>query len=71
MPVTCECCALSRRGLCEEPITRPEESYRLWCVAECGLETGGPGQRWAVAREKKKIQGHKDYTRKRRSYYQL
>ena len=23
---------LSGRGLCDEPITRPEESYRLWCV---------------------------------------
>jgi len=23
---------LSGRGLCDELITRPEESYRLWCV---------------------------------------
>jgi hypothetical protein len=28
----CECCVLSRRGLCDELISRPEESYRLWCV---------------------------------------
>jgi hypothetical protein len=28
----CECCVLSGRGLCDEVITRPEESYRLWCV---------------------------------------
>jgi len=28
----------SGRGLCDEPITRPEESYRLWCVV-CDLET--------------------------------
>ena len=35
-------CFESGRGLCDELITRPEESYRLWCVAECDLE-GGPG----------------------------
>jgi hypothetical protein len=26
---------LSGRGLCDEPIPSPEESYRLWCVLEC------------------------------------
>ena len=26
----CECYVLSGRGLCDELITRPEESYRLW-----------------------------------------
>jgi len=26
------------RGLCDELITRPEESYRLWCVVVCDLE---------------------------------
>ena len=25
------------RGLCDELITRPEESYRLWCVVVCDL----------------------------------
>jgi len=30
---------LSVRGLCDELITRPEESYRLWCVVVCDLET--------------------------------
>jgi len=30
---------LSGRGLCDEPITRPEESYRLCCVVVCDLET--------------------------------
>ena len=25
-------CALSRRGLCVGLVTRPEESYRVWCV---------------------------------------
>ena len=27
MDVCCECCVLSGRGLCDELITRPEESY--------------------------------------------
>ena len=31
-------CMLSGRGLCDELITRPEESYRLWCVVVCDLE---------------------------------
>jgi len=31
----CVCCVLSGRGLCDELITRPEESYRLWCVVVC------------------------------------
>jgi len=39
MSVCCECCVLSGRGLCEELITRPEESYRLCCVVVCDLET--------------------------------
>ena len=30
--VCCECRVLSGRGLCDELITRPEESYRLCCV---------------------------------------
>jgi hypothetical protein len=30
---------LSGRGLCDELITCPEESYRLWRVVVCGLET--------------------------------
>jgi hypothetical protein len=29
---------LSGRGLCDELITRPEESYGLWCVLACDLE---------------------------------
>jgi len=29
---------LSGRGLCDELFTRPEESYRLWCVVVCVLE---------------------------------
>ena len=36
--VCCVCCVLSGRGLCDELITLPEESYRLWCVVVCDLE---------------------------------
>jgi len=38
MFVCCECCVLSGRGLCDELITRPEESYRLCYVVVCDLE---------------------------------
>ena len=34
---------LSGRGLCDELITRPEESYRLCCVVVCDLETSKMG----------------------------
>ena len=30
---------LSGRGLCDELITCPEESYRLWRIVVCDLET--------------------------------
>jgi len=29
---SCECCVSLGRGLWDGPITRPEESYRVWCV---------------------------------------
>jgi len=29
------CCQVD---VCDELITRPEESYRLWCVVVCDLE---------------------------------
>jgi len=28
----CECCVLSGGGFCVGLVTRPEESYRMWCV---------------------------------------
>jgi len=34
---------LSGRGLCDQLITRPEESYRLCCVVVCDLETSRMG----------------------------
>jgi hypothetical protein len=30
--ISCDCCVLSGTDLCVGLITRPEESYRLWCV---------------------------------------
>jgi len=39
MCVCCECCVLSDGGLWDKAIIRPEESYRLWCVVVCDLET--------------------------------
>jgi len=38
MFVCCECSVLSGRGLCDELITRSEESYQLCCVVVCDLE---------------------------------
>ena len=46
MSVCCECCVLSGRGLCDGLITRPEESYRMWCVAACDLETSWMRRPW-------------------------
>ena len=46
MSVCCECCVLWGRGLCNELITRPEESYRMWCVVECDLETSRMRRPW-------------------------
>jgi len=45
MNVCFECC-VSGRGLCDELITRPEESYRLWCIVLCGLETSRMRRPW-------------------------
>jgi hypothetical protein len=33
--LSCTVFVLSGRGLCDGPIPRPEDSYRLWCVSEC------------------------------------
>jgi hypothetical protein len=32
MSLSCECCVLSDRGLCDGLFTRPEEAYRVRCV---------------------------------------
>ena len=41
--VCCEYRVLSGTGLCDELITRPEESYWLWCFVVCDLETSRIG----------------------------
>ena len=46
MSVCCECCVLSGRGLRDALITRPEESYRQWCVFVCDLETSRMRRPW-------------------------
>jgi hypothetical protein len=33
--LSCTVFVLSDRGLCDGPIPRPEESYRVWRVSEC------------------------------------
>jgi hypothetical protein len=56
-------CVLSGTGLFDEPITRPEESYRLWCVVACDLEKTnlvneegqGPLGGYRAKREKKYV----------------
>jgi hypothetical protein len=55
MSVSCECCVLSGKGLCVGLITRPEESYRVWCVWVWwwSLDKWGPGPLGAVAPWKK------------------
>jgi hypothetical protein len=39
---------LSDRGLYDELITCPDESYRLWCVVVCDLETSRMRRPWAA-----------------------
>jgi hypothetical protein len=46
MFLCCECCVLSGWGLCDELITGPEESYRLWCNVVCDLETSRMRRPW-------------------------
>jgi hypothetical protein len=53
---------LSGRGLCDELITRPEESYRLWCVVVCDLQN----LKNEEAMTRVVLQGHKKDTEKER-----
>ena len=60
MSVCCECCVLSGRGLCDGLITRSEESYRLWRIVVCDLETPWMTRPWPTGglsheKETKKI----------------
>ena len=40
------CCVLLGTGLCVGLITRPEESYRVWCFVVCDLATSWMGRSW-------------------------
>ena len=46
MDVCCESRVLLGRGLCDGPITHSEESYRLWFVVVCDLETSWMWRPW-------------------------
>jgi hypothetical protein len=62
MFVTCECCVSSGRGLCDELIASPEESYRLRCVVVCDLRISRMRRPWPTlgrsATGKKYIYGY-------------
>jgi hypothetical protein len=64
--VSCECCVLLDRGLCYGLIPRPDESYRLWCVIVCDLETSTMRRSWPAldswARKNGVFMVMKDYT---------
>jgi len=62
MFVCCVCCVLSGRGLCDELITRPEESYRLWCVVVCDLESSWMRRTWPTGGCRTKKQTIPDLT---------
>ena len=48
MFVSCECCVLSGRDLCDKLITHPEVPYHLWCAAVCDLEASVIRRTWAM-----------------------
>jgi len=61
---------LSGRGLCDELITRPEESYRLWCVVVYDLETSRIGAPYIYDISNLRVKGLAFYRREcqRRGY---
>ena len=54
MLVCCECCVLLCRGLCDELIALPEDSYRVWFAAVCDVETSRMRRPRAAAPQKVK-----------------
>ena len=60
MFVCCDWCVLSGRGLCDELITHPEESYRMSCVVVYDLEISWIRRLWLTGgcRAKKKQTKH-------------
>jgi hypothetical protein len=55
MDVCYECFVFSGRGLCDGLITRPKESYRLWCVVVCDLGTSWMRRPWPTVSRRAKI----------------
>jgi len=56
MSVSCECCVLSGRGLCDGPIPRPEGSYRLGVWHRfCSRSTVALNLQWVGRRERGNI----------------
>jgi len=53
---------LSGRGLCDELITRPEESYRLWCVVVYDLETSRIGAPYIYDIKNLRVKNEWSYT---------
>ena len=57
MSVSCECCVLADRHLCDRPVPLSEHSYRLWCVILCCIEISRMRRSWSAsgycAREKR------------------
>ena len=49
---------LSGRGLGDELMTRPEESYRLCCVVVCDLETSRMGAPYIYDISSLKVKAH-------------
>jgi hypothetical protein len=64
-----ECCVLSSSGLCEGLITRPEESYGLWCVVVCDLETSGMRRPWSTGGCR--VENKETHTEQRRAWDML
>jgi hypothetical protein len=49
MSVSSECCVLSRTNVCNGLISHPEESYWMWCVTVCDLETSSMRRPWPAS----------------------
>ena len=52
--VSCECCVLSGRGLCDGPIARPDQSHRLWNVTVSDLASSRMKRPWTALCQRKK-----------------
>ena len=50
MSVSCDCCVLSGRDICDRLITHPEESYRVWCVWvwSCSIDNEEAVAHWGL-----------------------